>query len=331
MSEETQDKVSTGVKVTSFVLPIATAGMALLVGVTLGGILGWVLNSKPPEVVEVPRDLTPEELVSACAPLVEEVAESLEQAQEKVDDLQGKVTAKSAQVQEMEAEMERRYQRGVALVTERDVLSEQLESARAELATLKVALQQAIQEKEQLVVELKSTQEQLEVKTEEARVSREISLDNRWATFVGRAQLEVCDKGRRKKMGQCRDKMVSVLDGAMEAKFKHCIRSGQSVPSIHEFDKREDDRLPEFASWLDQDDRVTKDWYILLCDPTLPEAEDLGQVEHLLQVNEWSHLDGEIEGDDMEFEDLDAEDGGMLAPGDIDLDDIDLDELPEEE
>lgn len=327
MPEEMEEEVSAGVKVTSFVLPIATAGMALLVGVTLGGILGWVLNSEPPEVVEVPRDLTPEELVAACAPLVQEVAENLEEAQEKVDNLQGKVTAKEAQVVEMEAEMARRYQRGVALVTERDQLKEELEAAKAELATLKVALEQAIEEKEQLVIELKSTQEQLEVKTEEARVSREISLDNRWATFQSRAQLEICDKGRRKKMGKCREKIVEVLGPAMEAKFKHCIRSGQSVASIHEFDKREEERLPEFASWLDQDDRITKDWYILLCDPTLPEAEDLGAVEHLLEVNEWSHLDGTLDGDDdLEIEDLDSEEGGT-----IDVDDIDLEELPEGE
>ena len=132
--------------------------------------------------------------------------------------------------------------------------------------------------------------------TEEAIAAREDSLANKWVGFRNNAQLQICERGGRKKMGRCRDKVKDVLDASMRDRYVHCIRSGQSVASLHEAGKGE--QLPDYAEWLDEESRITRGWYILLCDPTLPEAEDLEEVEHLLAVDQLD-LDDE---DDFEMD-----------------------------
>ncbi|MBN2801038.1 MAG: hypothetical protein JXX28_18005 [Deltaproteobacteria bacterium] len=305
---------------TRFLLPALTVGVALSAGVVAGSLATWLLTRQAPEVVEVPRLPTQEELEAACAPLVEEAAQDLEEAQTKVDTLEARVQAKTAQVQELQAEMTSRASKGRMLAEERNALRAELERAQTELADLSVKLARAVEEKEALVVELRVTKQELVEKTEEARIARNDSLENKWRTFQGRALLAVCEKGRRKKIGNCREKVAEELNAEMARRYTHCIRSGQSVPSLHELEKNE--QLPQFAEFLDQESKVTKDWYILLCDPTLPEATDLAEVEHLLKADAWgAELDVFQITDDEEPVEEPAARGGDLG--------LRLDDLPE--
>lgn len=266
----------------SVVLPFATAVAALAVGALVGGVIAWV--AKPPEKVsvEVPRDYTAVELEQACAPMIAEATSQLEQAHEKVVTLSAEVKSKQEKVNALESEMKRRSERGAALVAE-------LEAAKKELAEVKEELRVAKEEKERLVVQLEQTIAQLEVTEEKldqqivmTEMAKEDALVNKYYRFVNDSQLEICEKGNRKKLGKCRETVQAQLStDDVRNKFSHCVRSGQATPSVVEFNKKEQEGLPEFAQWINQEEKVTKGWYLLVCDPTLPEADGLLGEEHL--------------------------------------------------
>jgi hypothetical protein len=264
VAKEENDEGGSGGGVPGFFLPVVTAGMALLAGAALGGLVVWV--AKPPVEVEklVPRDLTEAELNAECAPLLAKVAQDLQAANDKVTTLVDDVKSKEAKVQELEAEMKKRGAKGAALVKE-------LEAAKAELAAVKEELKKAIEEKEELVVELKKTLTELEDQKVKTKDAKEESRGNAWEAFVNGAQLEICEKGNRKKLGRCRETVVATFNDDMKAKYLHYMRSGQEEPSLALAEKEAE--LPQFAQFLDQENKILKDWYVLLCDPTLPEAE----------------------------------------------------------
>lgn len=262
------------------VLPFATAIASLALGALLGGVVGWVAKPAGQLEVQVPRELTSAELDAACAPSIAEHANELDEANTKVAVLTKDVSAKEAKVQELEAEMTRRSDRGRALVAE-------LEAAKKELETVKAQLVQAEEEKVRLVEELNATvakleetEEKLDEQVELTGLAKEDALTNKWYRFLNDSQLEICEKGNRKRLGKCRETILANLkEPGMQDKFAHCVRSNQAVPSVHELLK--DEQMPQFAEFLDEEDKVTKDWYVLLCDPTLPEADDLLGEEHL--------------------------------------------------
>jgi predicted nuclease with TOPRIM domain len=239
----------------------------------LGIMIGWVV--KPAEKVEVsvPRDLTAAELAQACAPQVNETVNELEKAQGKVQKLQSEVDARDARVKELEGEIQRRNSSGRNLVKE-------LEQAKADLADAQEQLRIAEEEKERLIVELTETKEELEetkVELEEQKEKTEVAKDdaltNKWYRFLNDGQLEVCEKGNRKKLGRCRETVEGSLGSpSRRDRFAHCVRSGQAVPSVHELEKKA--TLPDFAEMIDEEQKQTKGWYVLWCDPTLPELED---------------------------------------------------------
>jgi len=254
-------------------LPLMTGAVALAIGGLLGLAVGWV--AKPAEKVEVsvPRELTAEELKAACLPEVQQTATQLDEVQNKVNFLTQEVAAREARVTELETEMARRAERGRDLVAELEQAKRDLEEARAELEVVKA-------EKERLVVELTQTQEQL-AETEAALTTqkglteraKEDALVNKWYRFVQNSQLEVCDKGGRNKMGNCRETVqAALMTNARRDKFAHCVRSGQATPMVRELSK--DESLPDFTEMINEEERPTKGWYVLFCDPTLPEKSD---------------------------------------------------------
>ena len=62
------------------------------------------------------------------------------------------------------------------------------------------------------------------------------------------------------------------MTNARRDKFAHCVRSGQAVPTVAR--AREGRELPDFAEMIDEEQKQTKGWYVLFCDPTLPEKAD---------------------------------------------------------
>ncbi len=284
MAEEFESECR-GPGLISIILPFATALGAGCVGLLVGGIVGWVAKPAREVTVEVPRDLNAEELLAACRPQVEEKAQEIVAANNKVNALEGTVQAKEARVAELEGEMAKRGERGSALVRE-------LEAAKAELATLRTELATAVAQKVKLEQELQITVAKLE-ETEVALAdqklmtdrAKEDALTNKYERFKNDGQLEICEKGGRKKMGKCREGVIAYLStDVVRDKFSHCVRSGQAVPAVFEMEKGA--TLPAFATWLNQDDKITKDWYLLMCDPTLPESDGFLNEEHLPGANQ---------------------------------------------
>jgi hypothetical protein len=270
----------------AMVLPFATALAALALGAILGGVIGYIAKQGERVEVKVPRDLTAAELAEACAPELETKVTELEAAQNKVAFLEKEVTDRETRVKELEEELKRRPEPkpaagGTGVSKELAQARKDLEEARAELAI-------AHAEKEALVVELTATKEQL-AKTEQAlteqvektETAKEDALVNKWYRFVSDSQLELCEKGSRKKLGNCREVLQGTLmTNTRRDKFAHCVRSGQAVPTVRELQKEE--TLPDFAEMIDEEQKQTKGWYVMFCDPTLPERNDgfLGE-EHL--------------------------------------------------
>lgn len=266
--------------VATVLLPFATALASLALGALLGGVVAWVAKPEQQREIQVPRELTAAELEAACAPAIAETAEELEAANEKVAVLTKEVAAQEAKVQELEAEMSRRSSRGRALVAE-------LEAAKKELAEVKAQLAQAQEEKARLVEELSATvakleetEERLEEQIQLTQRAKEDALTNKWYRFLNDAQLDICEKGNRKKLGRCRETVVATLKtDDMQNRFAHCVRSRQATPSVHELQRGQE--LPQFSEYLNEDERVTRGWYVQLCDPTLPEADGFLNEEHL--------------------------------------------------
>lgn len=257
---------ATGVLVAA---PVALA-IGAVGGLAIGALLGYFLA--PSDTVEVPRPPTAEELAAAC-PQEEPAADTdaLAQVQDKVATLERDVATKERRVKELETEMARRAERGKEFVAE-------LERVKSELATAKQQLAVAEKEKEQLLVELRQTKEELAVTTTQRDAAREDALYNRWTDFLKEAQLEICDKGNRKKLGNCRETVEATLQAkARQDKFSHCIRSGQESPTVRELENNAE--LPAFAEMIDEEQKQTKGWMVLFCDPTLPERDDIPLAE----------------------------------------------------
>ncbi|MEZ4238390.1 MAG: hypothetical protein R3F59_20010 [Myxococcota bacterium] len=284
-SEPPRNGEGGGPGLVAMVVPFATSIVALVIGAILGGLLAWMLKPSSQVEVEVPRDLSAAELAAACAPELETKVTELEAAQNKVQFLEKEVSDREARVKELEDEMQRRRQGGGGK------MSAELAQAKADLAEALTQLDIARREKEQLVVELTQTKEEL-AKTEQelvdqkekTEIAKEDALVNKWYRFINESQLEVCEKGNRKKLGKCRETLqATLMTNARRDKFAHCARSGQAVPSVRELQKGES--LPDFSEMIDEDQKQTKGWYVLFCDPTLPERNDgFLNEEHLPQT-----------------------------------------------
>lgn len=157
------------------------------------------------------------------------------------------------------------------------------------------------------------TEEELVETQERLTFAEEDVLTKRWTAFVQTAQLEVCERGGRRKMGKCREAVVAALDEDVQKKYRHCVKSGQAVPGLFEAD-RQMERLPDYSQYLNQDERIVRDWYVTLCDPTLPEAEDFTVALKAVQAAEAAGeaAGGTVQTLDDQLEDILPSDDGEL-------------------
>ncbi|MEN0066621.1 MAG: hypothetical protein AAGA48_31095 [Myxococcota bacterium] len=264
------------------VLPFVTAIVALLLGVALGVAIGW--TSKPSETtaeVAVPRDLTQAELQQLCNE--DETLTELEQAKDKIGFLEKEIEARNARVKELEAKADDDPEPmvpGTSSTPSRGRnLARELAQAQADLKEALEELEVVRAEKDALIAELESTKEELSdtrvaltAQKKKTRRAKEDALVNKWYRFVNGAQLDICDKGNRRKLGRCREVVQDTLmTNSRRDRFAHCVRSGQAVPTVMAVDSR--DQLPTFSEMIDEEQKQTKGWAVLFCDPTLPEGD----------------------------------------------------------
>ncbi len=282
MSDDSQNFESTsGSDDGANVMPFVTAIVALLLGVALGVAIGW--TSKPSETVTeapAPRELTQAELQQLCNE--DETLTELEQAKDKIAFLEKEIDARNTRVKELEeAARTTSPQPSAPSGTSGGGrnLSRELARAKADLAEALTELEAVKAEKELLLAELDQTKAELDdtkvALTNQKKLTRrakEDALVNKWYRFVNGSQLDICDKGNRRKLGRCREIVQDTLmTNTRRDRFAHCVRSGQATPTVLEV--KNADELPTFAEMIDEEQKQTKGWAVLFCDPTLPEGD----------------------------------------------------------
>lgn len=273
----------TGSKLTGCLIQAVTHGIALVGGVVIG-ILGlqvyeYVAN---PEMMSKPEaDLSRAELLQrleeserAYATLLaetrrvdEEQTAQLADANKKVTTLETEVAAKEKEVEDLQAKAQKGAVKSAALKKELADKTAELEALRAELTAAKV-------EQERLKKDLEVSRAETAQARQETQVARGQTVDARWDGFRADVLLQVCEKGNRNKLSQCREEIGAALNSQRAAKYKHCLKSNQASPRLVKVDdKARDVSLPAYSEWLDQESKFSEgEFYLTFCDPTLPEA-----------------------------------------------------------
>lgn len=274
---------------------VVTHAVALALGAVVGIVGANMLEYyQNPDLLNRPEgELSRAELISrldasekAYAELLAEKAKreeaaktEVEAANQKVGDLQGQVDKKQEDIKVLEAKVKKSNGKSAALKKE-------LAEKQAELDSLQLQLTQALEEKAQLEADLEVSRQETTVARGETEVAKTQTIDAKWDGFKSDAKVQICEKGNRSKLSKCREEVDAALTSARASKFKHCLASGQASPRLKPFDKKTDDtELPRYSEWVNQDSNFTQDaWYIVFCDPSLPEStvggdqvEDLGE------------------------------------------------------
>lgn len=285
MTDLDDDPPTRGSGVLAMALPVITAVVALAVGAAVGGLgvfAWWRATPSTVETVVQLRDLTDDELETLCNPFLTDTLAVLTDAQSKVQDLEGQVKDKESRIADLEKRADQRTAAGRKIMAELDVARAELTSLREELARAVSEKQVALAELERTVETLRQTEVTLEQTQGKLALAEGDVLASRWRSFQQDAQLEICERGARRKMGKCRESVQAVLGADVERSYRHCLKSGQAVPGLREATK-DLVGLPDHARWLNEDDRVVKGWYLVLCDPTLPEAPDFAEALQRVQ------------------------------------------------
>lgn len=256
----------------------ATAVVAALLGGVVGGAAGFaahaifsepVVVTPPPEQIQA--ELDPAALAALCEDQFADERTELKASQEKVKSLESQIAEKEAAIAEYKAQAEKDESKRADAV-------KRWRAMEQEVADLRVKLAAAESERDTLIVELKETIKELDTEIKARKKAEALaqhykteSTENLWSAFGANAKVEVCDRGTKKRHENCHES----VDAAMEpfkARFQTCVDTYQAVPVLKQREKKED-ALPAFAEALPDDNKFTKKgWYIIFCDPTLPEA-----------------------------------------------------------
>lgn len=248
---------------------IGTSGLSVLIGFFVGS---W---QTPPTDMAVEVVSTDDiAFARVCAPVKAEAQTEIQGLSEKISSLSEDIEARKQRVAELEQTMATRADAGRRLVRELESTREALAVAIQHKEILETEKQRLISDLTRTRTVLAQTEEALDDQIEVTEEVHEDWIDQHYERFVNAAQLEICEKGNRKKLGECRQTVTLLLRRpTVSLNFAHCLRSGQEAPTVYQHEG--DVPLPVFASYLDQQDKVVRDWAVQACDPTLPEAPSL--------------------------------------------------------
>ena len=259
------------------VLPAAL--LSLLVGAISGGVLGYTGHAlfSPQKVVVPPPEIIKEEI--SDADLLALCQELTQAADDKVKAAQSRVSTLQQQLAEKEAELETLRQQADKDEATRAVARKKWREMEQEVASLRVQLAEAEAERDQLREDLKQTLRDLDRQIAETQrfkakaiQYKQESTKNLWSAFGANAKVEICDRGTRKRHDNCHEAVEAAL-APIQSRFVECVDTYQAVPVLKQAERNEG--LPQFAEALADDNKFTrKGWYIIFCDPTLPETPD---------------------------------------------------------
>ena len=119
----------------------------------------------------------------------------------------------------------------------------------------------------------KEAEDKLDSARAAAAASCALSALNAAAVSQAEAKVAICtDRLRKKNRIECQELIDLNLNKDLELRYSQCIRSAETPPILKEFGKK--DIRPLYTEPLG-DKGYLKDWGIVFCDPTLPEAGGL--------------------------------------------------------
>ena len=245
----------------------------VVLSVAIGFLLSNLLRAPAPAPTPEPPPTAETDTASEEAPPPKSEREQLQEAQTEVENLKALLDARQEELElYQEKEIKDDKRRAAAAV--------RWKAMEAEIEDLKLRLEEAEGERDQLLTELKLTVQALDeqiAKTEQAKeVARKYkrkSVENLWAAFSAEAKVKICDRGSRRRHIKCHEAVEMALNPVVQDRFQECVNTFQATPLLLQTEKDED--LPMFADYMDQENRfLKKGWYIQYCDPTLPEAGD---------------------------------------------------------
>jgi hypothetical protein len=256
----------------ALMIPMATASIGLMIGLGLGGAAGYLAATGEHAEQKFVENISVDQVKfgEVCAPVIQEAETEIASMNRKIDTLETDIAERQTRVDALRSEMEKRAEGGRHLWNELKVAKEELALVKQERDMLVVAKDQLVEQLTITTQKLAMTEEKLEETIEVAEEYRYESIHQNFDRFVNEAQLQICERGNRKKLGKCREIVTNLLMRPdVHGKFNHCIKSGQATPNVAELVV--EDGMPPFSAYLNQEDRVVRDWYVHLCDPTLPE------------------------------------------------------------
>ena len=247
----------------------------LLLGILIGGVLGLVVGivgaslkaPTPEEVLAVEMEWTDNDLKILCGEFASDITSDLEAANIKVKDLAALILEREEYVVSLETD----------LAEGKATAEREIKQARASLAAARQQYREAqaeqarlVEELEETVAQLVETKDALEEQVIETKLAQSTSRMNNWQRFVHEGELKICERGNRKRMNRCREAVQDAFTSDIQQSFEYCLKTDQATPTLVEIDKKAP--LPEFAQWLNSEEKMLKGWAVVLCDPSLPEA-----------------------------------------------------------
>ena len=178
----------------------------------------------------------------------------------------------------------------------------------AEIARLQIQLAAAEEERDELKKELQQTlvkldkqiKETKKFKTKAKKYKRE-STQNLWSAFKAQAKVKGCNRGTKKRHDKCYEAFDISMNSNIKSHFKNCVDTYQAVPVLKK--QKRGEALPKYSKKLDQGNKFTKGWYIIFCDPTLPEARDTDLDDDSNDIPKDNGADQDFDLD-IDFDDL---------------------------
>lgn len=219
----------------------------------------------------------PETLPAAPEPELEpepSPADQLREAQAQVENLQTELSARDAELASLKSQIADRDATDEAA---RQRYRERQAAIQHEIASLKEELKTAETERDELRNELKLVLAELDRQVERnqelrytAVAFKEASSENLWFAFTNNTKVRICDRGSHMRRQSCERDIDAWFDEDQHEAFTTCVNTFQAIPMLWE---AKGDTIPPLAKRIDARDRERKDeWYVVYCDPTLPEG-----------------------------------------------------------
>ncbi|MFT4975819.1 MAG: hypothetical protein ACI8S6_001712 [Myxococcota bacterium] len=235
-------------------------------------------ESTPDIIVTPPEPLAQAEQAAPELTPEKEGLAALQAQQQEVEALQAQLEEREAELAALRAEDEHDAERAAAA-------RERWRSMEAEIAGLREQLAAVEAERDELRGELKSALAEIDTQIAEnkrvrqrARAYKAANTDNLWSAFLSDAKVQICDKGTRRAHARCHEAVAAFFDASSQERFVGCVDTRSAMPVLQQADRSAE--VPTHSAMLPEDNRFTrKGWYVLYCDPTLPETVAAGDIE----------------------------------------------------